>query len=72
MMKVVASATCSMDSSKNRRFESLFHCPTFTHDMIQKVLFALRFLFTRITWVSRMLRFLMWSGFVSSSLSHAV
>ena len=49
MMKVVASATCSVDRSKSRRFEFLFHCPTFTHDRVQQVLFALRFLFIHIT-----------------------
>ena len=39
MMKVVASATCSLESSENRRF----HSPTFEHDMIRYVLFSLRF-----------------------------
>ena len=49
MMKVVASATCSLESSKNRRFESLFHGPTFTHDMIRYVSFSLWFSFTHIS-----------------------
>ena len=88
MMKVVGSATCFLESSKNRRFEFLFHCPTFSHDMIPYVLFSLRFSFILITSCqarthcrvgtlrtagsSRMQRFLMLSVFVSTSLSHAV
>ena len=88
MMKVVASATCCLESSENRRFESLFHCPTFTHDRVQYVLFTLRFLFTGITscqarihcrsvilraaGFSRMQRFLMCNVFDSNTLSHAV
>ena len=39
MMKVVGSATCSLESSENRRF----HSPTFEHDMIRYILFTLRF-----------------------------
>ena len=42
MMKVVVSATDSLEYSKNRRFESLFHYPIFSLDMIRYVLFALR------------------------------
>ena len=42
MMKVVASATCSLECSRNRRFHSL----TFSHDMIRYVLFTLRFFFS--------------------------
>ena len=88
MMKVVASATCCLESSKNRRFESLFHCPTFTHDMIRYVLFSLRFSFMHITSCQartrcravtfraagffRMQLFLMLSVFVATSVSHAV
>ena len=88
IMKMVASATCFLESSKNRRFESLFHCPTFTHDMIRFVLFSLRFSFIQITscqarthcrsvtlrtvGFSRMQRFLMLSVFVATSVSHAV
>ena len=88
MMVVVAGATCSLESSKNRRFESLFHCPTFTHDIIRYVLFSFRFSFMHITSCqarthcravtfckagsSRLQLFLMWSMFVSSSLSHTV
>ena len=33
-----------LESSKDRRFEFLFHSPTFSHDVIRHVLFSLRFL----------------------------
>ena len=84
MMKVVASAACSLESSKNRRFESLFHSPTFSQDMIRHVLFIAilvhacqarphcRSVILRAVGFSRMQRFLMLSVFVETSVSHAV
>ena len=38
-----------LESSKIRRFESLFHSPTFSHDMIPYVSFSLRFSCIHIT-----------------------